>query len=172
MSRLTLGLAGAAVLAASFACNGYAAESDALQAAQARAEIQALMWRYVRALDSLNADAYAAAFTEDGQFGVGPSAEKGRAELKKMIMGLKERRAEQQKAGKAAPPPMYHIITNPYIELVDSDHARFHGYWLTVFGPAGEKGTPRVAAAGREVDELVRVDGKWLIKLRNVALKD
>ncbi len=172
MSRTILGLVGAAALAAGFVCSGQAAEPDALQAAQDRAEIQALMWHYVRALDSFDADAYAAAFTEDGQFGVGPNAEKGRPELKKMIMGLAQRRTEQEKAGKPAGPPMYHIITNPYIEFVDGDHARFHGYWLTVFGPAEAKGTPRVAAAGQEVDELVRVDGKWLIKLRNVAVKD
>jgi hypothetical protein len=29
------------------------------------------MWHYVRALDTENADAYAAAFTPDGQFGSG-----------------------------------------------------------------------------------------------------
>jgi hypothetical protein len=29
-----------------------------------------------------------------------------------------------------------------------------------------------VAAAGREVDELVRSNGQWLIKLRDVAPKD
>jgi hypothetical protein len=27
----------------------------------------------------------------------------------------------------------------------------------------------RVAAVGRSVDELVRLNGKWLIKVRNVA---
>ena len=30
----------------------------------------------------------------------------------------------------------------------------------------------RVAAAGREYDELVRVNGRWLIQLRDVAPKD
>ena len=34
-----------------------------------RAAIEALMWRYVRALDSLDADGYASAFTADGSFG-------------------------------------------------------------------------------------------------------
>jgi hypothetical protein len=38
---------------------------------------------------------------------------------------------------------------------------------------AGGPNVPaRVAAAGREVDELVRLSGQWLIKLRDVAPKD
>ena len=45
-------------------------------------------------------------------------------------------------------------------------------YYITMFGAAGE-GTPaRVAAVGRSIDELVRVNGQWLIKLRNVAPLD
>jgi len=64
------------------------------------------MWQYVRALDTEDADAHAAAFTPDGQFGTGQNT------------------------------------------------------------------PPRVAAAGRQVDDLVRVSGQWLIKLRDVAPKD
>ena len=37
-----------------------------LREAQDRTAIEALMWRYVRALDSMDADGYAAVFTEDG----------------------------------------------------------------------------------------------------------
>src|SRR5882672_9075177 len=44
-----------------------------------RAAIEALMWKYVRALDSFDADGYAAAFTADGQFTSGRAAEKGTA---------------------------------------------------------------------------------------------
>jgi hypothetical protein len=45
-------------------------------------------------------------------------------------------------------------------------------HWMTVFGAAGENTPLRIAAAGREYDELVRVNGRWLIKLRDVAPKD
>ncbi len=45
-------------------------------------------------------------------------------------------------------------------------------YWMTVFGAGAQNAPPRIAAAGREVDELVRVDGHWLIKLRDVSPKD
>jgi hypothetical protein len=98
------------------------------------------MWRYVRALDSFDAE---------------PKS-----------------------------PPMHHIITNSYIEFVDKDHARYYAYWLTVFGQggrqtsgqgsstSGQEGAPRIAAAGRSVDEVVRLNGQWLIKSRDVAPQD
>jgi uncharacterized protein (TIGR02246 family) len=133
--------------------------------AEDRAAIEALMWRYVRALDSFDADAYAAVFTEDGQFGAGGNATKGRDALRQMVAGLAGNRAENA-------PPMYHMITNSYIEFVDDDNALMHSYWLTVFGAAGQGSAPRVAAAGRGIDELVRTNGEWLIKSRNVAPQD
>jgi hypothetical protein len=43
---------------------------------------------------------------------------------------------------------------------------------MTVFAAAGPKTPSRVAAAGREVDELDRVNGQWLIKTRDVAPTD
>lgn len=129
--------------------------------AEDRAAIEALMWRYVRALDSFDADAYAAVFTEDGQFG----QTKGRDALKEMVRNFAQNRTEDS-------PPMYHMIANSHIEFVDENSARFHSYWLTVFGPEEQGAAPRVAAAGRGVDELVRVNGEWLIRSRNVAPQD
>jgi hypothetical protein len=40
-----------------------------------------------------------------------------------------------------------------------------------VFADGGPKVPARVAAAGREVDELVPFNGQWLIKARDVAPK-
>jgi len=64
------------------------------------------------------------------------------------------------------------VTANSYLELIDKDHARLEAYWLTVFAQAGPNVPVRVAAAGRDVDELVRVNGQWLIKVRDVAPKD
>jgi uncharacterized protein (TIGR02246 family) len=139
---------------------------------QDRTEIEKLMWQYVRALDTENAEAYAALYTPDGQFGGGSSAVKGREALKKMINDLRQRGAETEAKSGQKRPPMYHVLTNTYIEFVDKDHARMQAYWMTVFGAGAQNAPPRVAAAGREVDELVRVDGHWLIKLRDVTPKD
>lgn len=140
-----------------------------LRQAQDRAEIQALMWRYVRALDTLDADAYARVFTENGQFGAAENATQGRAALREMIKGLEAGRAEREAESGESSPPMHHVITNAHIEFLGENRARYHSYWMTVFGAQGQSTPPRVAAAGRGVDELVRVDGEWLIESRNVA---
>jgi hypothetical protein len=146
--------------------------SDSQREAQDRAQIEKLMWQYVRALDTENPDAYAAAFTPDGQFGSGANAVKGQEALKKMIADLRQRGADAEAKSGEKRPPMYHVITNSHLEFVDTGHAHLEAYWMTVFGQAGPNGTARVAAAGREVDELVRVNGQWLIKTRDVAPKN
>jgi hypothetical protein len=138
---------------------------------QDRVAIEALMWKYVRALDTLDADGYAAVYTPDGSFHSGGSSEKGHAALKKMITDLKDGRAKREAAGEAPSPPMYHTIYNHTIEFTDRDHARYDAYWSTTFGPAGRDTPARIAAVGRSVDQLVRVDGKWLIQSRDVAPK-
>jgi hypothetical protein len=148
-----------------------ATDADVLQEAKDRAEIEALMWRYVRALDTYDEDAYASVFAENGQFGTGPNATKGRAALTQMVVGLERARDERVAAGQPAT-PMYHVIANSFIEFPAPDRARLHSYWMTVFGAAGQETPPRVAAAGRGIDELVRVNGEWLIESRNVAPQD
>jgi uncharacterized protein (TIGR02246 family) len=135
-----------------------------LREAQDRAEIEALMWRYVRALDSLDADAYVAVFTEDGEFRAGQGATQGREALHAMVAGLAENRADDA-------PQMFHVIANHRIEFVDENRARYHTYWMTVFG-ASAGGQPQVAAAGRGIDELVRTDEGWLIHSRDVQPQD
>jgi uncharacterized protein (TIGR02246 family) len=133
-----------------------------------RAEIEALMWKYVRALDTNDPDAYAAVYTEDGQFGAGANATKGRAALHKMVADMRAGREAAAAKGEKRP-PMFHVISNSHIQFLDKDRVQYQAYWMTVFGANGQDTPPRVAAAGRELDELVRVNGKWLIKNRNVA---
>jgi uncharacterized protein (TIGR02246 family) len=148
-----------------------ASDSDVVREMKDRTEIEALMWRYVRALDTRDPDAYASNYTPDGQFVAGPNATKGTEALKKMVNDLRNRRAEREKAGETSA-PMYHVITNDHIEFIGKDQARYHSYWMTVFGPAGRGGQPSVAAVGHGLDQLVKVNGKWLIKSRNVTPSD
>ena len=136
-----------------------------------RAQIEKLMWQYVRALDTDNADAYAAVYTPDGQFGTGATAVKGREALKKMINDFAKRAADNETKTGQKRQPLYHMVTNSYLQFVDKDHARLEAYYITVFADGGPNQPPRVAAAGREVDELVRTNGQWLIKSRDVAPK-
>jgi len=133
-----------------------------------RAAIEKLMWTYDRMLDSYNADAYSKLFTADGAFG----QTKGREALYKMIADLgkghEERRAKGEKL------TMRHFTMNQYLEFTGPATARYHYYHQTIFG-TGAATSPdpaRIAAAGNGVDDLVKVDGQWLIKYRNVAAAD
>src|ERR1051326_1259512 len=81
------------------------------------------------------------------------------------------RPAEEVKQ-RVKPAPMYHMTANSYLEFVDKDHARQQAYWLTSCGAVGQTTPARVAAEGREVDELVKVNGQWLIKVRDVTPKE
>lgn len=165
MQGLRTGLLTLVALASVPAGVAFADDADVLRQVRDRAEIDELMWRYVRALDTLDADAYALVYTEDGSFGSGANAASGRTALREMVQGLRAGRD-------ASAPAMYHVITNARVEFTGPDSARYHSYWMTVFGSAGEGSTPRVAAAGRGIDELRRIDGQWLIESRNVAPQD
>lgn len=130
--------------------------------AEDREDINALMWRYARALDTSDADAYASLYTEDGQFGVGTNATKGREALRSMIAALGAGRA-----GDSPRAQLYHMTADSWIEFIDDTHAKHHSYWLTMAAASGDS-PARVAAVGVGVDELVKVNGQWLIRVRNV----
>jgi tellurite resistance protein len=161
----------AVVAAAALASAVLSGQDDSAREAKDRAEIEQLMWRYARALDAGDGAAYAAAYTADGQFGTGANATKGRDALKKMVDDLRAQEAAARAKGEPRP-PMYHMHANSWLEFVDKDHARFHAYYLTAMGPVGQNVPLRVAAVGRSVDQLERVNGKWLIKIRDVAPRD
>ena len=150
----------------------FASDADVIREAKDRAEIEKLMWDYARALDTGNADAYAAVYTADGAFG----ETRGSDALKKMINDLNKSREDRKAKGEAVGGTL-HMTANHYIEFVDKDHVKVHNYWITAFvapptAPGAAKPEARVPFTGRGVDDLVRVNGKWLIKYRNVAPKD
>ena len=136
--------------------------------AEDRAAIEKLMWSYDRMLDTYNADAYAKLFTADGAFG----QTKGREALYKMIADLAKGHDERRAKGEKI--TMRHFTMNQYLEFTGPTTARYHYYHQTIFGTgAATSADPaRIAAAGNGVDDLVKVDGKWLIKYRNVAATD
>ena len=142
----------------------FAQEHDVLQRMADREAIEELMWRYTRALDSFDPDAYVAVFTEDGSFG----DIKGRDALHKMMSDFRDGRAQQTDEGNT-PAPMFHATKNYWTEFISPTHARHHAYWVTYFGANGPDSPARMIAVGRGVDDLVKVNGQWLIQSRNVA---
>jgi hypothetical protein len=166
MNAMRWGIATLVVCAVAFASTTLFGEDNAAREARDRGEIEGLMWKYTRALDSGDGAAYASAYTADGQFGTGANATKGREALSKLVV--------QRPAAANAPPrpPLYHMELNHWIEFMDKDHVRYHAYYLTVSGATGQETPARIVAAGQSLDTMERVNGKWLIKVRDVSAKD
>ena len=89
-----------------------------------------------------------------------------------MIGDSRQRQAEAQAKGEPKRPPMYHMTANERIQFTDKDHARIEAYYITAMAAGGANTPLRVAGVGRSVDELVRLNGQWLIKTRNVSPQD
>lgn len=150
---------------------GGIADAVVVQQARDREQIEELLWRYARTLDSADADGYAAVYTVDGEFSSGAQSIKGRAALHQFVANLKKTR-EERKARGENPGGTLHMTANHRIDFTGTDSATVHSYWITIFPAAGQENPVRLGAAGRAEDQLVRVDGKWLIKARNVGLTD
>jgi hypothetical protein len=165
MNAIRWAMATMVLCAMAFASTTLLGEDNTAREARDRAEIEGLMWRYTRALDSGDGAAYAAAYTTDGQFGAGSAVTKGRDALSKLVV-------QRPAAGAPARPPLYHMELNHWIEFVDKDHVRYHAYYLTVSGAQGQETPARIVAAGQSLDTMERVSGKWLIKMRDVSAKD
>ena len=140
-------------------------EDNTARETRDRHEIEALMWKYTRALDKGDGATYASTYTTDGQFGSGTNVTKGHEALSKLVV-------RQPAAGEPPRAPLYHMELNHWIEFADKDHARYHAYYLTVAGALGRETPARIVAAGQSLDEMERVSGKWLLKTRDVAAKD
>lgn len=128
-----------------------------------RAAIQNVVVKYTIALDTLDADMYASVFAEDAEFTFGGKTYKGRAEIRKIVTDLKERRAATQTPDG---PKSYHALSNTYIELVNDHEARHRSYWQTITGPSS--GPFTVGGMGRYEDTLVKRNGQWLIQKRQI----
>src|SRR6478752_8642452 len=149
-------------LGASVALRG---EDSTARETRDRHEIEALMWKYTRALDKGDGATYASTYTPDGEFGSGENVTKGREALSKLVV-------RQPAAGEPARAPLYHMELNHWIEFVDKDHVRYHAYYLTVSGALGQETPARIVAAGQSLDTMERVNGKWLNKVRDVSVKE
>jgi predicted SnoaL-like aldol condensation-catalyzing enzyme len=152
--------------AASRGGSASAAPAASIGTDEDRAAIGKLMWNYDRALDNYDAETYASLFAPDGAFG----NTKGRDALRTFVLGFKKTQDDRRAKGETLG-AMRHFTMNQFLEFTSPTAARYHYYHQTVFGSGvgGNDGEPRVAAAGNGVDDLVKIDGKWYIKMRNVS---
>jgi uncharacterized protein (TIGR02246 family) len=140
----------------------YGADADILQRLQDKAEIEALIARYVTALDTLDADAYENVFAPDADLEVAGTAYHGRSEIRKIVTGLQQSNA----AAGVGRPALYHVLSNTEIEVTAADQARHQSYWQTV---RVEGGAVTVGAMGRYEDTLVKRNGTWMIQTRKIV---
>jgi uncharacterized protein (TIGR02246 family) len=142
------------------------ADTDAIQKLVDRAEIEELIARYVTALDTLDADAYASVFAEDAVFELPGVVHRGRDEIRKIVTDLQASRARDE-AASTSPPALYHVMSNTSIEVLDATNARHRSYAQTV--RAGEDGRFVVGFMGRYEDVLVKRNGRWMIQSRKLV---
>jgi uncharacterized protein (TIGR02246 family) len=140
--------------------------SQIIRQLQDRAEIEDLVARYVTALDTLDADAYASVFTEDAVYDVTGTVYKGRAAIRKIVTDLQASRARNEAQGIESV-ALYHVMSNSSIELLDEDDARHTSYAQTV--RADENGQFVVGFMGRYEDVIVKRDGRWQILSRKLV---
>jgi 3-phenylpropionate/cinnamic acid dioxygenase small subunit len=145
-----------------------ASDADIIRESRDRADIEQLIWKYVQALDNVDVEAYPTFFTEDGSICCEHDhTYRGRAEIRKLLEEVRDRRAQAKAKGEVVP-KTYHPIFNFHIEFRDKDHAHIDSYWFTAQATKPPNGEPKISLVGRCEDEVVRVNGKWLIKSRNV----
>jgi hypothetical protein len=129
-----------------------------------RIQIQDLMTRYYYDLSHGNHKSLSEYFTQDAMLDVDGTVAHGPAEIMKLYEGPNG--SEQPKS--SAPKPQNHVLlTNPIIEI-HGNTATAHVIWTTVQNDGITK-PPRITEQGREDSELVKRNGKWLIKKRYIS---
>lgn len=161
-----------ALAALGFVRASCASDADVIREVKDRAEIELLIWNYTEAMDNLDAERYPTYFTEDGSLCCAHNhVYKGREEIRKLVQEQSQARADAEAKAKTSGqvlPKSYHPTFTSHIEFRDKDHAHVDSYWFSVQAEIPPNNGPKLAEVGRCVDEVVRVNGKWLIQSRNI----
>jgi hypothetical protein len=166
-------LAAMAVAVASMLCaTAVPAQMSApsMQEIQDRLMIEDLMARYEWALDTGDADAYGALFTQDGVLASGATREtKGRDAIAKEVRDLSARFRAAQKPNADGTPPrprkVIHSYSNVIID-VKGNEATAKSNWVEVWNI--RTGSPEVGGAGEYHDKLTKQNGKWYFQRREI----
>jgi uncharacterized protein (TIGR02246 family) len=132
-----------------------------------RIAVEDVMARYVWTVDSLDADGYAAVFTEDAVIDSNGSISRGRDEIRKVVTGLIRRRDENVAKGLPAG-RLYHVVSNVRISFPAPGEALHLSYWQTM--RRDQDGRMVTGGMGRSEDRLVKQNGQWLIRSRKLTV--
>ena len=132
-----------------------------------RMAVEDVMARYVWAVDSFDPEGYVAVFTEDAIIDSNGNISKGHEEIRKIVLGLIQRRDDNKAKGLPII-NLYHMISNVRITFPRPGEALHQSYWQTVH--RDKDGKMIAAAMGRSRDRLVKRNGKWLIQSRKLTV--
>jgi hypothetical protein len=129
-----------------------------------RIQIEDILTRYYYDLSRSNAHELSEFFTEDALLDVDGTIARGRAEIAKLYQSP----APDAKEPAPAPGRRGHmLLTNPIIKI-NGNTATAHLIWTGVMNEGIGK-LPQIFEQGREDTELVKQNGKWLIKRRYIT---
>lgn len=127
-----------------------------LERVEADLAIRRVLVDYAAFLDGRDYTRYAGLFTADGEWRNGTGSHKGRPAIRAMLATVLGPEGTENKAN-------YHLVSNPQIDVTGATATATSRYLFVMRGPGGQ---PRPSLAGVYRDELVRVDGRWLIRRR------
>ena len=140
------------------------AQQVTMQTLLDRIQVEDLLTRYYYDLSRSNAHELSEYFAEDALLDVDGTVAKGRAEIAKLYQNP----APNPKEPAPAPGRRGHmLLTNPIIK-VNGITATAHLIWTGVMNEGIGK-LPQIFEQGREDTELVKQNGKWLIKRRYIS---
>jgi hypothetical protein len=164
MQKLTVVLlCGIAALMLLFAFPSPSAQSSY---GEDRALIEDLQARYMFALDFGDVDAYLSTFTKDGVLDIGDGEVKGHDAIRKIIRGMPNSKRAAEEDTKIRPATGRHNITNIAIK-VEGNKAVGRAYWFH-YGNNNPQRTATLDSYGHYMDEMAKVDGKWLFTKRRI----
>jgi 3-phenylpropionate/cinnamic acid dioxygenase small subunit len=119
--------------------------------------IREVLAEYCFRLDDGRFDEMAALFTDDGTWETAFGKATGRAAIAELARSLRAR-------GEQPRPRAVHLTTNIAIAL-DGARAQVRSNWMVM---QNSSQGPRIGSGGAYIDEMVRVDSRWLFRHRKI----
>jgi hypothetical protein len=158
-------LAGMALAVTSYAGDEKKSVEQRLTEVEDKEQIRNLLARYMHYLDAREMVKYSELFTEDGVVNAAQGKWTGRTEMQNMFKPRKNPDGTERAAG--PPRPMIHYVIDSVIQ-VNGNEARHWGKYFAFF-PAEKQGErPTVSGIGGYNDWLVKKDGVWYFKRRDI----